>query len=359
MRIGIFDPYLDSVTGGEKYMLKAALCLSSSHSVSIFWDLAQEAVIRQKAKDKFNYDLGNITFVPNIFAKSTSLLSRYLTTRSYDKIFYLSDGSIPLVASKLFIHFQFPVEWVRAGGVKTKIKMHRVSKVICNSFFTKSFIDRKFFVDSSVLYPPVQIELEDNTEKENIILHVGRFGLDREGVNYKKQDVMIDAFKKMVDEGFPVWKFLMVINVNDSQKNELENLKAKTKGYPIEIIENPPFQRLEELYEKAKIYWHASGFGEDLVVHPEKAEHFGISTVEAMVHKVVPVVINAGGQKEIVESGKSGYLWDSLDELIKNTRELADNPDKLVSFGENASLAAKRFSQERFCTELHTLFEIE
>lgn len=358
MKIGIFDPYLDSMSGGEKYMLKAAQFLSQSHAVSVFWDPSQEGIIRERAKNKFDLDLGNITFVQNIFAK-TSLFSRYFSTRSFDKIFYLSDGSIPTVGSQLYVHFQFPVEWLKVN-VKTKIKTHRVKRFICNSYFTKTFIDKKFMVDSSVLYPPVETLVKNDFEKESFILHVGRFGLDVEGKNYKKQDVMIDTFKKMVDDGLPLWKFIVVVSMKDeSDRTQLEGLRVRADKYPIEIIENPTHQRLEELYSKAKIYWHASGYGEDLITHPEKAEHFGISTVEAMAHKAVPIVINAGGQKEIVEDGVSGYLWSSLEELMAKTKDLIENPNKLANLGNAAALASARFSEERFYKELQSLLDIQ
>ena len=36
MKIGIFDPYLDDLGGGEKYMMKIAQCLGKNHDVSIF-----------------------------------------------------------------------------------------------------------------------------------------------------------------------------------------------------------------------------------------------------------------------------------------------------------------------------------
>ena len=38
MRIGIYDPYLDSLSGGEKYMLCAAAYLADEHEVLIFWN---------------------------------------------------------------------------------------------------------------------------------------------------------------------------------------------------------------------------------------------------------------------------------------------------------------------------------
>ena len=47
------------------------------------------------------------------------------------------------------------------------------------------------------------------------------------------------------------------------------------------IHENCPFEELIKLYEKAKIFWHGAGFGENENLNPEKMEHFGITTVSA------------------------------------------------------------------------------
>ena len=43
----------------------------------------------------------------------------------------------------------------------------------------------------------------------------------------------------------------------------------------------------------------------------------------------MPVVIDAGGQKEIVEKGKCGFLWNSINELIEKTSKLMEN-EKLL-----------------------------
>src|SRR3989344_9174247 len=255
----------------------------------------------------------------NIFDKKVSSAIRFMDSRKYDAIIYLSDGSIPLIGTKLYVHFQFPIEWVDGRSLKTKFKLAFIKKIFCNSNFTKYYIDKKLSINSSVLYPPVDIGAA-NMKKENLILHVGRFNIDENGENYKKQDIMIRAFKEMVDGGLRDWKFNLIIGVKNEDKDESDKLKQLTKGYPICIIDNPSNETLWENYSKAKIYWHATGYGEDLRKYPEKAEHFGISTVEAMSGGAVPVVINAGGQKEIVEDGKSGYLWNTLEELAKYTK---------------------------------------
>ena len=355
MKIGIFDPYLDTLGGGEKYILTAALCLAKEHKVSIFWDVNDTPDFKKRAKERFGFDFDNVNFTSNIFSPKISLFNRIQKVREYDYIIYLSDGSIPLTLTKnLIIHFQFPVEWINGQSLKTKLKLLQIKQIICNSKFTKSFIDKKFGIESIVVYPPVNI-VKPQGEKENIILHVGRFGIDLEGENYKKQDVMIEAFKRMGEKSIKDWKFVMVISVTDKDKTKVEKLRNITRGFPIDIIENPDKYTLWQLYRKAKIYWHASGFGEDLQIHPQKAEHFGIATAEAMGAGAVPVVISAGGQLEIVKDGESGFLWNTIEELIQKTNMLMQNNRLLEEVSRNATKRAKIFSNERFCKQINKI----
>lgn len=357
MRIGIFDPYLDSLSGGEKYMLSIAVCLTSKHEVVIFWDSRGEKEIKEKALQKFGIDLSKVTFAQNIFSKDVSFVSRINSSRKYDAIIYLSDGSIPFVLSKLFIHFQFPVERAKTSNIKTRFKLNRVSGIFCNSFFTKGYIDKKLGTSSTVLYPPIYISRSHKVKKENIILNVGRFGLNIDGSNYKKQDVLIRVFKSMVDNGLKKWTLILIVGLKEEDQDKLLELKKLSNGYPIHFVENPSNNILLEYYQKSKIYWHATGFGEDLEKFPERAEHFGISTVEAMSKWAVPVVINAGGQKEIVDDGKNGFLWNTTEELTKKTEILIKDDNLWRQMSKESMKKAKTFNGDRFCKEVNELIQ--
>jgi len=356
MRIGVFDPYLDTLSGGEKYMLTIASCLSSDNEVFIFWDKNKEAEIKKTALQKLGLDLSGIKFYENIFAKNVSTVSRLIESNKFDAIVYLSDGSIPMVGTKLYVHFQFPVEWVNGQSLKTKIKLSFVKKIFCNSKFTKKFIDNKLDVQSEVLYPPVDLHILKEVKKENIILHVGRFDVDNQGNNYKKQDVMIEMFKQMVDAGLKDWKFKLILGgVKDI--NRLAEYKKMIQGYPIELIVNISNQELWEHYSLAKIYWHATGLGEDLGKYPEKAEHFGISTVEAMGSGAVPVVFNAGGQREIIENEKNGFLCDNKEDFVSKTMALIKDDDLLKKLSKEAIKRLSIFSGDRFCLEVKNIIK--
>lgn len=356
MKIGLYDPYLDDAGGGEKYMLTIAECLSNEHDVTVFWDNAED--LKAVAK-RFSLDLSRIKLGENIFSASFNTLRRAWKTRKYDAIIILSDGSIPLsLSKKLFVHIQQPLPRAVKFSWKDTTKLSRITRLFYNSVYTMSSNEGKFpGVASMVLYPPVSL-VSKHLKKENIILHVGRFRVNNtkgEG-DYKKQAIMVDAFKEMADKKqISDWKLIIASSVQEKDMTAFDLLRKSAKGYPIEFLVNQTNDALWEIYGKAKIYWHASGFGEDLEKHPEYAEHFGISTVEAMGAGAVPVVINSGGQKEIVTDGKNGLLWNTLLDLQQKTKLLMDDEPLWTSMSKEALIRSKDFSKEKFCEEVNTL----
>lgn len=361
MKIGIYDPYLDTLSGGERYMLTAASCLSENNQVSIFWNdpSIQETVLR-----KLNIDLSKTQIIPNIFSPKISISSRIDQTRAFDILFILSDGSIPFTISpKTILHFQSPVEWVNGSSLKNKIKLRKINKIICNSVFTKKYIDKKFNVKSDVLYPPcvslakinlIEEHLKKNNKK-NIILNVGRFNPLPEGGSIKKQEEMVRIFQYMFDNGLRNWELLLAVSFFKENQKYIDKLRENAAGYPVKIIVNCPYEELEQIFLDAKIYWHAAGFKEDLITNPDRAEHFGITTVEAMAHSVVPVVICAGGQPEIVNDSINGFLWETEEEMIRKTVKIMID-DKLRSqMGKLAFIKSKQFTTEKFSSGIQKI----
>jgi glycosyltransferase involved in cell wall biosynthesis len=357
MRIGVFDPYLDDLGGGEKYMMTLASCLAEQHDVTVFWDNKEDI---SALKKRFGLPMDKIHIAKNIFSPRVNFFERIKETRNYDRIVALSDGSIPFVfPAKLFLHIQQPLSISKNRTFKDKIKRKHISAIFYNSEYTKLFNDQLFpGVKSTVIYPPVSLGSKEKGKgtRENIIMHVGRFRVyNMTTMDYKKQGFMVDAFKKLVDQGLKNWKFLLASSVKKEDEELFAALKKRAEGYPIEFHSNKTSDELFDLYQKAKIYWHASGYGEDLTKHPELAEHFGMTTVEAMGEGVVPVVINSGGQKEIVTDGKNGLLWDTEEELLKKTKELGSNDRLWQELSKNAIIRAQDFSQEKFFERVRAL----
>ncbi len=357
MRIGVFDPYLDDLGGGEKYMMFLASYLSQKHEVTVFWDRREDV---DALKKRFGISTEKIIVSKNIFSPLVSFLEKIKAFRKYDAFIILSDGSIPFVfPKKLYLHIQQPLP-NHSSNFKNKVKRKHISAIFYNSQFTKKFNDPLFSgVKSTVIYPPVSLESRSKNQevrKENVILHVGRFRVKNiASEDYKKQGFMIKSFKRLVDGGLGNWEFYLASSIKKEDEEAFEVVKDNAKGYPIAFHINKTNKELFDLYSKAKIYWHASGYGEDIQKHPELAEHFGMTTVEAMGSGAVPVVINSGGQKEIVTDGENGLLWNTLEELLQQTKWLANDEKLWHELSQNAQIRAKDFSEERFCHEVQRL----
>lgn len=222
------------------------------------------------------------------------------------------------------------------------------------SEFTRSWIWRYWKRESVILFPPVDVDKFSPAPKTRKILNVGRFFA---GAHNKKHLEMIRAFREMVDAGLHGWELYLVGGSRSEEvhRQYLEKVLAAAQGYPIHVLPDLPFSDLLPLYNESSIYWHASGYGEDEQRDPVKFEHFGITTVEAMAAGCVPVVIAKGGQPEIVQHGKNGFLWNNLQELKVYTKKLIDDAALSHRLSRAAVIDSNNYSIDRFRDRLRVL----
>ncbi len=346
MKAVFYNPYLETVGGGERYMLTIAeYLLKKDWQVT----LIGEAKLKEKFHSRFNLDLNGANFISGPF----NVFRRWQTFKNDDLCFWLSDGSVPwLFSKKNILHFQVPFHSVNGRSFPNRLKLKNISTVVCNSRFTKNFIDKEFGIDSIVIYPPVEVGVFKPGEKENIILAVGRFS---QLLQAKCQNVLIEVFKSMVDNGLTGWRLVLVGGADVGADEFLGALKAQAHGYPIEILENLPFSKVKDLYAKAKIFWNASGFGVNEDKTPEKVEHFGMVVVEAMASGCVPVVVGKGGIREIIQAGANGFFWETKEELVTQTLHLIESPSVIKKISQEVVKSSQKYSKEKFCQEFAKL----
>lgn len=335
MKAAIYNPYLDTLGGGERYTLTFAKVLAEEgYDVDVEWN-------NPDIKDVMSKRFG-LKFPENL--KIVESVNR---GENYDICFWVSDGSIPtLRARKNYIHFQFPFHDVNGKSLLNKMKLFRVSKIICNSEFTKKVIDQEYDVESVVLYPPVATDLYKPKRKINQICYVARFSNLTQN---KGHEILIKHFKNLVKEKkFSDWKLVLAGGSEVGADIYLRRLKSLAKGSNIEFLESPKIEVLQEVFGKSKIFWSGAGFNEDEVKNPEKVEHFGITLVEAMSAGCVPVAYSAGGYKEIIESGKNGFLWRNSKELLSLTKSIILNKADLNAISANAINSSKKYSYTNF-----------
>lgn len=333
MRAAIHSPYLKSLGGGERYVLSIARALLEE-DWSVFIESTDKEIL-SRAEKRFGFSL-----------KGARVVDSIMRGDGYDLCFWLSDGSIPNLLARInILHFQRPFYDIDGKSLLNRMKFFRINKVVVNSKFTKGFIDKEYPQKAQILYPPVDIKKLKPGKKDNLILYVGRFSQLEQA---KRQDVLLESFKRFYDTAGRKWKLVLAGGSDVGRTSFVETLKKETRGYPIEILESPPFSQVKDLFARATIFWSAAGFGVDEEKRPEKVEHFGITPVEAMAAGAVPLIFKAGGHKEIVEEGVNGFLWEKEEELVKKTIELTDDEKQLKLISQNARKSVQKYSYENF-----------
>ncbi len=234
------------------------------------------------------------------------------------------------------------------------------------SEYSRQWTEKRWRVTGEILPPPIDLRrftppLKNN--KKKVILSVGRFFY---GGHNKKHLEMMTVFRGMHDLGLipKGWEYHVVGNVHRDSPvhckyfSDVENL---AKGYPIKILENLNADLLLGEYQSASIFWHASGWGEDESLYPERFEHFGMTTCEAMVAGCVPVVIAKAGQLEIVQHGVNGFTFDDEESLIKNTSKLISlyGTKEFLMLSARASDSIARYSSGVFLDSLTRLLNLK
>ena len=228
--------------------------------------------------------------------------------------------------------------------------------VVANSGYTRRWITRWWGRSSVVLEPPVR--LREPGPKEPIILSVGRFFAPGRG-HSKKQHELVAAFSALqAAGGADGWELHLVGGCDEADAEYLEAVRRAAVGLPVVFHVDATGSELEALYARASIYWHAAGLGEDLEADPVRAEHFGISVVEAMSAGAVPIVYAEGGPVDVVRVDRGEGRWFSdLDELVEITAELLGDPGAREAMGQAARRRALEFGRERFAGRLRDLVE--
>jgi glycosyltransferase involved in cell wall biosynthesis len=385
LRISIYNEPAGSGIGGSEFVAALlAEVLAKDHQVDLFHRIRSLTAEKLAANSGTRLDNVRLHYVnkPNNQPEGLSRnpLTHYRATQKiqaelsegYDIFVAITHDVPPFSHAKkgaLIVLFPLPsAPYVKPeGGVDSTLARKRLGRYLYQSWawkkrmasyelktaisdFARLWTQRRWGIDCEIVYPPVNTSFR-RVEKEKIILSVGRFALRGEG-HRKNQEEMLDVYGRMSSESSLGWKYFSVGGLNSSTAHQayLERLSALAAKSGAAVVVNVPHNELINLYERASIFWHASGYGEDQNIQPVLVEHFGISTVEAMAAGCVPVVINKGGQPEIVEHGVSGFVWETLDELKDYTNRLIRDDNLRLQMSAAARERAQMFSREMFLT---------
>lgn len=382
MKIGIYMEHGagDGVGGAELAMARLASAWSRSHAVDLVHH--RLPLTPQRIAQFTSDDLGRVAFryVPKQDepAASGGPMTRYRAARNWHRelsepydLFVASSHWLPPFcharAGALFVLFPFYVRPIDSADIQRlplwKRARHRAYYAFewrrrlatyryrfASSAFARDWARLRWRIDCEVVHPPVDVDFAPRP-KAALILSVGRFSTL---AHTKKQMEMMEAFADLKRTALPEWSYASVGGLNMREENHrfFERVREAGEACGATVEANLERPRVRSLFEQARVFWHATGFGQDTDARPELAEHFGIATVEAMAAGCVPVVVDKGGSREIVSHGINGFLWRTLDELKAFTFRLAQDDGLWHQMSAAARARARDFAGERFVQRL-------
>ena len=172
---------------------------------------------------------------------------------------------------------------------------------------------------------------------------------------------------------------LKLLNVGSFQdkKNQLfcieiaAELKRRGVDFELNLIgQGQNFQKVQEAIDASNLQhevilrglinnvkdWYAEA---DIYLHTAWYEPFGLVFLEAMASKAVIVTLDGIGNRDLIEQGKTGYLFHEQNpELFADQiQELTNNYQLYSSITENAQMFSKQFSIDTKTDELINFYE--
>ncbi len=368
IRVGIYDHAGHFAGGGQRYVAEMAAIMQERYDVTYIFnndvsledyrewfdiDLGRSSmkIIRIPFFDKrerFTADegmvLGEKFNVFDIIAKESLNYDIFVNANMLGKVNPLSPMSI------FVCHFPDQEK-------KHYFQVDKYDYLMINGDYTGHWVEQRWGLQPThKLYPPVNMYNPDSTaeDKEKIILSVSRFEVS----GSKKQVELVEAFTALC-RNHPAdtagWKLVMMGgSTPENEYLDIVREEAARSGCDIEVHANAAVSDIRENYRRASIFWHACGLDE---TKPERVEHFGMTTVESMQNYCVPIVIDGGGQREIVEQGDSGFRFSSLVELQEHSLAVMRDPARRLQMARSAYERSHMFSTPVFRQKLEALLD--
>lgn len=320
LRIGIIHPFFDVMGGAEQTTLSLIEKLKSTQNIITLYTVEPPSIAET---ENFKFHL--------IKKKNLPTLWRYQRMKEVKKLFKESQNNDVVIVMGgglllektnvdkmlVYCHSTFTEEdnfsrkkfngikgmyyKILQNNVKNSIScMHNENvRLITNSEYTRDEIKNRFDEDSSVIYPPVNIDrflkFFDTIKQKNVIT-ISRYSPE------KKLEDAIDIVKS---SGLP---YVLIGNAKyGSQLALFEALKSRSGQSSIDLHCNLSYPETEKLLASSKVYFHTS------------KETFGISVVESIAAGCIPIVPDNSAHKETVPFEEMRY--NGKDDAVKKLQD--------------------------------------
>ncbi len=221
--------------------------------------------------------------------------------------------------------FDFPQEsWIKKAIIKRNL---RKATVICSTSEVMA-VETKKYTQKSVNVVPFGVDINQfvSTEKpidpNAIIFGIVKTLEDKYGISY-----LIDAFDLLVKDDESKQHQLLIVGGGSKEKELKQQVQALHLDEKVHFVGPVHHDEVVDYFNKM-----------DVVVIPSilQSESFGVAAVEASSCKKPVIVSNVGGLPEVINNHETGLVAEpkNAHDLFEKMRYLAQNPDKIVAFGE-------------------------
>jgi glycosyltransferase involved in cell wall biosynthesis len=193
-------------------------------------------------------------------------------------------------------------------------------KTVCGKKWSERY-SNKIYVINNPIKDDTDSPSVDN--KENIILFVGQINEN------KRIGFMLDAWE-IISKDYPEWFFYII-----GEGPQLNELKQRANSKNISNVFFGGFQKPDDYYKKAKLFWMSSGY-----------EGWPLTIIESMKYGCVPIVTGSFSSiYDIIEDGRDGSIVkdNDLDAFVAATISKMQNEGIRLQLSEGALDKIKKF----------------
>lgn len=362
----ISSPYGLNIGGGESYLLHVA-----KHFI-LYYKCIILLCVDEKEDVKMNTIktiLGEEYIQYFLFYKFDKSIHFY---KKVDYHFDMSNSKIPSLEglsknpSQNYFHCQFPFNLNEPIHESDKLKFYSYENIILNSPFTKKHylqcMENKMNSSQkiSIVYPPCysyqKKNIEEYKKEELSFVMIGRIFPYNLMANNKNFDIALQCFEKISKKGYNNFSISIIGQVYDQKTLE------KLKSYQINNLyfyTDCTNEKKNEILKKTKYIMNLAGMNRHLEEEAYSYEHFGISMVEGLMYRCIPISVNGGFPPYYIKDKENGFIVQSENHLYYLLQRMIQHGLRLENENPHFEEWTNQFSEESFHQSLLNVNQIK
>jgi glycosyltransferase involved in cell wall biosynthesis len=355
--------------GAERIVLDTCIELSQREGVEVKLVTFHEANAYSFLSEKVNYEKVKSSVIPSLKGRNVSdveklqeLINDFQPDIIHSHLFEseMVLSQIDFKKAKHIVHFHDNMIQFKKIKVHKKINKQsitnwyerkmvvkaykkRETRFIAISKDTEKYIHKNLpsSFQTQLLHNAINTSVFNTSvsaPRENRMVIIGSL------VDKKGQSLAIETVANLKQNGFSIQ-----LDILGDGKNKTSLQKQITKlNLAEQVILHGNVDHPEEFLKRAKIYLHTAIY-----------EPFGLVLLEAMSAGLPIVCTDAGGNRDIIEHGKNGYIFQDRnpEQLANQIIELLENEPKRQEIGQYAQNYAKNYDIKNYVDRLLEIYD--